>query len=89
MRSIISCMCSVAFGYRSAGRIPSAVASSKTAAVYFSAISAGVSPSSSIASCILSTASTEDSSVMCPTSVMFMISVTSKPSNWSARRIRS
>ena len=46
--AIISGMCSVAFGYRSAGRIPSAAASSNTAWVYFSAISSGDRPSSSI-----------------------------------------
>ena len=74
--SIISGMCSVAFGYSSAGRMPTAAASSNTASAYFSAVSSAGKPSSSTASSILSTASSEASSVMCPTSVMFMICVT-------------
>ena len=82
-------MCSVAFGVTSGGRMPTAFASSNTARVYFSAISSGASPSSSTASSILSTASGEDSSVMCPTSVMFMTRVTENPSSSSARRMRS
>ncbi len=89
MIAIISGMCSVAFGVTSGGRMPTASASSNTARVYFSAISSGARPSSSTASSILSTASGDDSSVMCPTSVMFMTSVTVKPSSSSARRMRS
>ena len=82
-------MWSEAFGRMSAGRIPTASASSSTARVYFSAIWNGSSPSSSTARSILSTASGEASSVMCPTSVMFMTSVTRFPSSSRTRRIRS
>ena len=57
--------------------------------MYFCAISAAESPSSASASSILSRPVSETSSVMWPTSVMFMIHRTSSPSNRSARRIRS
>ena len=57
--------------------------------MYFRAISAAERPSSASASSILSRPVSETSSVMCPTSVMFMIQRTRCPSRRSPRRIRS
>ena len=76
MSSIISGMWSVAFGYRSAGAMPTAAASSKTAAVYFSAISSGLQALVLDGQQHLVDRFGRASSVMCPTSVMFMICVT-------------
>ena len=69
--------------------MPTRSASSRKACVYFSAISAAESPSSDSASSILSLPVSLTSSVMWPTSVMFMIHRTSSPSKRRARRIRS
>ena len=57
--------------------------------MYFSAISMAERPSSASASSILSRPVSLTSSVMCPTSVMFMTHVTSWPSNRRPRRMRS